>query len=89
MSRIGHAQINIPSAATVEFKDNVVTVTGNNITMTRELKEGFDVKIVKYDFSRNSQGVRGIVSEPFFLSSFEPQITRNPTHDPITHVARK
>lgn len=45
MSRIGQSQININSAATVEFKDKVVTVTGNNITMTRELNEGFDVKI--------------------------------------------
>ena len=45
MSRIGHAHINIPAAATVEFKDNVVTVKGNNITMTRELTEGFDLKI--------------------------------------------
>lgn len=45
MSRIGHAHINIPAAATVEFKDNVVTVKGNNITMTRELKEGFDLTI--------------------------------------------
>ena len=42
MSRIGHAHINIPAAATVEFKDNVVTVKGSNITMTRELKEGFE-----------------------------------------------
>ncbi len=45
MSRIGNAIINIPAAATVEFKDSVVTISGNNITMTRELKEGFDVKI--------------------------------------------
>ena len=45
MSRIGHAIINIPAAATVDFKDNVVTVTGNNITMTRELKAGFDLTI--------------------------------------------
>ncbi|TGN27092.1 50S ribosomal protein L6 [Empedobacter tilapiae] len=45
MSRIGHAIINIPAAATVDFKNNVVTVTGNNITMTRELKAGFDLTI--------------------------------------------
>lgn len=45
MSRIGHAIINIPATATVDFKDNVVTVTGNNITMTRELKAGFDLTI--------------------------------------------
>lgn len=45
MSRIGNAIINVPAAATVEFKDQVVTITGNNITMTRELNEGFDVKI--------------------------------------------
>lgn len=67
MSRIGHAQINIPSAATVEFKDNVVTVTGNNITMTRELKEGFDVKIedgvltvVRPNESKDSKALHGL-----------------------------
>lgn len=45
MSRIGLAQINIPAKATVEFKENVVTVKGGNLTLTQELKEGFDVKI--------------------------------------------
>ncbi len=45
MSRIGHAHINIPAGATVEYNNNVVTVKGNNITMTRELNEGFDVTI--------------------------------------------
>ncbi|WP_068596025.1 50S ribosomal protein L6 [Vaginella massiliensis] len=45
MSRIGNAIINIPSGTTVEFKDNVVTVKGPKVTMTQELKEGFDVKI--------------------------------------------
>ena len=45
MSRIGNAIINIPAAATVEFKDNVVTVKGNGVELTQTLKEGFDVKI--------------------------------------------
>ncbi len=67
MSRIGHAQINIPAAATVEFKDKVVTVTGNNITMTRELNEGFDVKIedgvltvVRPDDAKNNRALHGL-----------------------------
>ncbi|WP_334125982.1 50S ribosomal protein L6 [Empedobacter brevis] len=67
MSRIGHAQINIPSAATVEFKDNVVTVTGNNITKTREIKEGIDVKIedgvltvVRPNESKDSKALHGL-----------------------------
>lgn len=45
MSRIGNSIINIPSGATVEFKDNVVTVKGAKATLTQELKEGFDIKI--------------------------------------------
>ena len=45
MSRIGNAHINVPSAATVEFKDNVVTVKGGSVALTQELKEGFDVKL--------------------------------------------
>ena len=67
MSRIGHAQINIPAAATVEFKDKVVTVKGNNITMTRELNEGFDVKIedgvltvVRPDDSKENKALHGL-----------------------------
>ncbi|WP_413531771.1 50S ribosomal protein L6 [Empedobacter brevis] len=67
MSRIGHAQINIPAAATVEFKDNVVTVKGNNITMTRELKEGFDITIedgvltvVRPDDSKENKALHGL-----------------------------
>ena len=67
MSRIGHAHINIPAAATVEFKDNVVTVKGSNITMTRELKEGFDVTIedgvltvVRPDDSKNNKALHGL-----------------------------
>ena len=67
MSRIGHAQINIPAAATVEFKDKVVTVKGNNITMTRELNEGFDVKIedgvltvVRPDDAKNNRALHGL-----------------------------
>ena len=67
MSRIGHAHINIPAAATVEFKDNVVTVKGNNITMTRELNEGFDVTIedgvltvVRPDDSKNNKALHGL-----------------------------
>ncbi len=67
MSRIGHAQINIPAAATVEFKDKVVTVTGNNITMTRELNEGFDVKIedgvltvVRPDDAKSNKALHGL-----------------------------
>lgn len=67
MSRIGHAHINIPAAATVEFKDNVVTVKGNNITMTRELKEGFDVTIedgvltvVRPNDSKDNKALHGL-----------------------------
>ena len=67
MSRIGHAQINIPTAATVDYKNNVVTVTGNNITMTRELNEGFDVTIedgvltvVRPDDSKNNKAWHGL-----------------------------
>ena len=67
MSRIGHAQINIPAAATVEFKDKVVTVKGNNITMTRELNEGFDVKIedgvltvVRPDDAKSNKALHGL-----------------------------
>lgn len=45
MSRIGNSIINIPSGATVEFKDNVVTVKGAKATLTQALKEGFDIKI--------------------------------------------
>ncbi|MBO6213681.1 large subunit ribosomal protein L6 [Algoriella xinjiangensis] len=67
MSRIGQAQINIPAAATVEFKDKVVTVKGNNITMTRELNEGFDVKIedgvltvVRPDDAKSNKALHGL-----------------------------
>ncbi|MBW1618007.1 MULTISPECIES: 50S ribosomal protein L6 [Empedobacter] len=67
MSRIGHAHINIPAAATVEFKDNVVTVKGNNITMTRELKEGFDLTIedgvltvVRPNDSKDNKALHGL-----------------------------
>ncbi|MFV0172749.1 50S ribosomal protein L6 [Empedobacter falsenii] len=67
MSRIGHAHINIPAAATVEFKDNVVTVKGNNITMTRELNEGFDVTIedgvltvVRPNDSKDNKALHGL-----------------------------
>ena len=67
MSRIGHAHINIPAAATVEFKDNVVTVKGSNITMTRELKEGFDVTIedgvltvVRPNDSKDNKALHGL-----------------------------
>lgn len=67
MSRIGHAHINIPAAATVEFKDNVVTVKGSNITMTRELKEGFDLKIedgvltvVRPNDSKDNKALHGL-----------------------------
>ena len=67
MSRIGHAHINIPAAATVEFKDNVVTVKGSNITMTRELKEGFDVTIedgvltvVRPNDSKSNKALHGL-----------------------------
>ena len=67
MSRIGHAQINIPAAATVDYKNNVVTVTGNNITMTRELKEGFDVTIedgvltvVRPNDSKDNKALHGL-----------------------------
>ena len=45
MSRIGKASINIPTSATVEFANNVVTVKGNNIEMTQALKQGFEVNI--------------------------------------------
>ena len=67
MSRIGHALINIPAAATVEYKNNVVTVKGSNITMTRELKEGFDVTIedgvltvVRPDDSKENKALHGL-----------------------------
>jgi large subunit ribosomal protein L6 len=67
MSRIGQSQININPAATVEFKDNVVTVKGNNIEMTRELNEGFDVKIedgvltvVRPDDSKTNRALHGL-----------------------------
>lgn len=67
MSRIGQAQINIPAAATVEFKDKVVTVKGNNITMTRELNEGFEVKIedgvltvVRPDDAKSNKALHGL-----------------------------
>ena len=67
MSRIGHALINIPAAATVDYKNNVVTVTGNNITMTRELNEGFDVTIedgvltvVRPNDSKDNKALHGL-----------------------------
>ena len=67
MSRIGQALINIPSATTVEFKDNVITVKGNNLTLTRELNEGFDVKIedgvlsvVRPDDSKQNKALHGL-----------------------------
>ncbi|WP_333663695.1 50S ribosomal protein L6 [Chishuiella changwenlii] len=67
MSRIGQSQININPAATVEFKDNVITVKGNNIEMTRELNEGFDVKIedgvltvVRPDDSKTNRALHGL-----------------------------
>jgi len=67
MSRIGQSQININPAATVEFKDNVITVKGNNIEMTRELNEGFDVKIedgvlsvVRPDDSKGNRALHGL-----------------------------
>lgn len=67
MSRIGQSQINIPSAATVEFKDNVITVKGSNIEMTRELNEGFDVTIedgvltvVRPDDSKTNRALHGL-----------------------------
>ena len=45
MSRIGKAIINIPAAATVEFKNNVVTVKGSNLELTQVVKEGFEINI--------------------------------------------
>lgn len=67
MSRIGQALININPAATVEFKDNVITVKGNNLTLTRELNEGFDVKIedgvlsvVRPDDSKQNKALHGL-----------------------------
>lgn len=45
MSRIGNAIINIPAGATIDFKENVVTVKGAKAEMTQTLKEGFDIKI--------------------------------------------
>lgn len=45
MSRIGNAIINIPTGATIDFKENVVTVKGAKAEMTQTLKEGFDIKI--------------------------------------------
>ncbi len=44
MSRIGFAPIAVPSDITVDVKDNVVTVSGKNITLTQELKPGFEIK---------------------------------------------
>ena len=67
MSRIGQALINVPAAATVDYKNNVVTVTGNNITMTRELNEGFDVTIedgvltvVRPNDSKDNKALHGL-----------------------------
>ena len=67
MSRIGKATINIPAAATVEFANNVVTVKGNNITMTQEVKPGFEIKIedgvlsvVRPDDSKENRALHGL-----------------------------
>ena len=67
MSRIGKASINIPAAATVEFKNNVVTVTGNNITMTQDIKEGFEINIedgvltvVRPNDSKDNRALHGL-----------------------------
>ncbi|MFA5619308.1 MAG: 50S ribosomal protein L6 [Weeksellaceae bacterium] len=45
MSRIGHAQINIPNGVSVEYKDGVVTVKGKDVQMTQEMKEGFNIEM--------------------------------------------
>lgn len=45
MSRIGKAIINIPAGATIDYKDNVVTVKGKNGELTQELTEGITLKI--------------------------------------------
>jgi len=45
MSRIGNAIINIPADATIEFKDDVVTVKGKSAQLTQSIKSGFELKI--------------------------------------------
>ncbi len=45
MSRVGHAQINVPAGVTVEMKDGVVTVKGKNAEMTQPVKEGFTLNM--------------------------------------------
>ncbi len=45
MSRIGKAIINIPTGATVDYKDNVVTVKGKNGELKQELTGGITLKI--------------------------------------------
>ena len=67
MSRIGKASINVPATATVEFKDNVVTVKGNNVTLVQTVKEGFDITIeegvltvVRPDDSKENRALHGL-----------------------------
>lgn len=45
MSRIGKAPISIPAGATVEVKDNVVTVKGKLGEMSQELQGGIEVSL--------------------------------------------
>ncbi|TWP23973.1 50S ribosomal protein L6 [Apibacter muscae] len=45
MSRIGKAIINIPTGATLDYKDNVVTVKGKNGELKQELVGGITLKI--------------------------------------------
>lgn len=67
MSRIGKASINVPATATVEFKENVVTVKGNNVTLVQTVKEGFDITIeegvltvVRPDDSKENRALHGL-----------------------------
>ncbi len=45
MSRIGKAIIKIPTGATVDYKDNVVTVKGKNGELRQELAGGITLKM--------------------------------------------
>lgn len=45
MSRVGRTVIKIPAGVKVEYTDNVVTVTGGNNTLRREIKAPISVNI--------------------------------------------
>ena len=67
MSRVGHAQINVPAGVTVEMKDGLVTVKGKNAEMTQPVKEGFTlnmedgvITVVRPSESKEDRALHGL-----------------------------